>query len=220
MSKNKFNRYVTERKTSSNSDESMEIDTVEDTENSLEVTEDNSSVEIIKQELEESVKDVNIPKVVEELAVTNEQKLTGKEGFTPVYKVEFALNNYMEAMDVSKIINPSDGARWQYSLLTTIKEVLNAPSQEEFNKEWNTILNFFKKNSKVPALTENFIFRFPNEWPGSPAEYKIFQHLVYLIVNTYDPQTRKKNILDINLEVMTEGLAQDQKNKLVNFYIV
>lgn len=183
-------------------------------------TEDTASINTTREELEVSAKEAPIPKVAKEPSTVNKKNTTSEKGFTPVYKVEFALNNYMEAMDVTKIINPNEGARWQYSLLTTIKDVLNAPSQEEFNKEWNTILNFFNKNSKVPALTENFIFRFPSEWVGSQSEYKIFQHLVYLIVNTHDPKTRKKNILDINLDVMTEGLTMEQKNKIINFYLV
>lgn len=162
------------------------------------------------------VTEVQEPEVVEE-AVSEATPVTTQEGFAPVYKVELELSQYAEAMDKQKVINPEEGGRWQYSLFTNIRAVLNANTQEDFNKEWNTILNFFNKN-KDGVFNERFIFRFPEYWPGSAIEFVTFRRLVFVILETANVQTRKKKISDINLELVTENLTEAQKTRLVNFY--
>lgn len=139
------------------------------------------------------------------------------EGFTPVFKVELDLNNYAEAMDAKKVINPEEGGRWQYSLFTLIKNILGAKNQEEFNKEWNTVLVYFNKN-KDTIFNEKFIFRFPEQWPGSAKEFTTFRRLVYTIIQTADHKTRKKAIIDINLNMVCENLTEQQRTFLINFY--
>lgn len=140
-----------------------------------------------------------------------------QEGFTPVYKVQLDLNNYAEAMDKKKSIVPEEGGKWQYSLFNTIKGVLNAKDQEEFNKEWNTALVFFHQN-KDGIFNENFIFRFPAEWPGSQTEFTIFRRIVYVMLQTANAKTRKAALKDINLGMAVEGLTEAQRTKLLNFY--
>lgn len=141
------------------------------------------------------------------------------EGFTPVFKVELDLNNYAEAMDKSKAINPEEGGRWQYHLFTTIKSILNASDQETFNKEWNTVLNFFNKN-KDGIFNESFIFRFPQNWPGSPQEFTMHRRVIYTLIQTANPKTRAKSLQDINMSMVTEGMTQTQRNHLNAFYNV
>lgn len=140
-----------------------------------------------------------------------------KEGFKPVFKIELELTSYAEAMDKSKAIDPEEGGRWQYSLFTTIRNTLNNKSQEEFNKEWNTMLLFFNKN-KASIFNENFMFRFPEQWPGSANEFTIFRRIVYTIIQTADPKARKKAIAEINLDMVTTGLTEAQRSNLLNFY--
>ena len=156
-----------------------------------------------------------VPAVKEELKA----KSKTEKGFTPVYKVEIDLISYAEAMDNKKSIVPEEGGKWQYSLYNTIKSVLGAKNQEDFNKEFNTILAFFLKN-KDGVFNEKWIFRFPEQWPGSPNEFNFFRRIVYLIIQTADPKGRKKALEDINMEIVTQGLPENQRNMLFNFYLM
>ena len=151
--------------------------------------------------------------------VSHQSSTQKPEGFTPVFKIELDLNIYAEAMAKTKAINPEEGGRWQYSLFNTIKSILNAPDQETFNKEWNTVLNYFNKN-KDGIFNENFIFRFPQNWPGSPQEFTMHRRIVYTLIQTANPKTRNKTIAEINMSMVTEGMTEKQRNHLNAFYNV
>lgn len=144
---------------------------------------------------------------------------TQQEGFTPVYKVQLDLAGYAEAMDNKKSIVPEEGGKWQYSLFNTLKSVLNAKTQDDFNKEWNTALVFFHQN-KEGVFNENWMFRFGEYWPGSQTEFTLFRRIVYMMIQTANPKTRKAELKSINMGLVVEGLKEDQKTKLLNFYEV
>ena len=151
--------------------------------------------------------------------VSHQSSTQKPEGFTPVFKIELDLNNYAEAMDKTKAINPEEGGRWQYNLFNTIKSILNTADQETFNKEWTTLLNYFNKN-KDGIFNENFIFRFPQNWPGSPQEFTMHRRIVYTLIQTANPKTRNKTIAEINMSMVTEGMTEKQRNHLNAFYNV
>ncbi len=180
-------------------------------ENVSEITETTST---INQEETSTVETISTAAKEPEETVTIQP---AKEGFKPVFKIELELTSYAEAMDKAKAIDPEEGGRWQYSLFTTIRNTLNNKSQEEFNKEWNTMLLFFNKN-KASIFNENFMFRFPEQWPGSANEFTIFRRIVYTIIQTADPKARKKAIAEINLDMVTTGLTEAQRSNLLNFY--
>ena len=140
-----------------------------------------------------------------------------QKGFKPVYKVELELTGYAEAMDKKNVMVPEVGGKWQLALFKAIKNVFNAPTQEAFNSEFNTVLSFFNKN-KDGIFNEKFIFRFPENWPGSPNEYTQNRRLIYLIIQTADPKNRRKALDEINMEMVAEGLTEPQKQMLFNFY--
>lgn len=142
-----------------------------------------------------------------------------QQGFTPVYNVQLELANYAEAMDKKNAIVPEDGGKWQYSLFSTLKKALSAKDQEAFNNEWNTALVFFHQN-KDGIFNENFIFRFPEQWPGSSSEFVTFRRLVYMMLQTADAKGRKAALQNINMELVVDGLKQDQRTRLLNFYEV
>lgn len=137
--------------------------------------------------------------------------------FQAVYRVEMELNNYLEVMGLGKSITPELGGTWQYSLYHTVKGILAAKDQVTFNAEWGTLLHFFDDN-KGNVFNDKFIFRFPEYWPGSANGFTSFRRLIYLAMQTSNIQTRKTQVKDISLERATEGLQEDQKNKLINFY--
>ena len=140
-----------------------------------------------------------------------------QKGFKPVYKVELELTGYAEAMDKKNTMVPEQGGKWQYNLFKAIKSCFAAASQDVFNAEFGTVVNFFQKN-KDGIFNEKFIFRFPENWPGSPNEYTQNRRLVYLIIQTADPKTRKKALEQINMEMVAEGMTEAQKQMLFNFY--
>lgn len=178
----------------------------------------NQSVDLVEENKEtQVVHQVSTPSP--DKKVSHQSSTQKPEGFTPVFKIELDLNNYAEAMDKTKAINPEEGGRWQYSLFNTIKSILNAPDQETFNKEWNTVLNYFNKN-KDGIFNENFIFRFPQNWPGSPQEFTMHRRIVYTLIQTANPKTRNKTIADINMSMVTEGMTEKQRNHLNAFYNV
>lgn len=137
--------------------------------------------------------------------------------FEPDFKVQLNLDAYTEAMNPKKSIVPEEGGRWQYSLFTVIKGVLNAVDQPTFTKEWGTLLNHFNVN-KTDLFNEKFMFRFAEHWPGSASEYASNRRLVFLLIQTSSPKTRREEVLKINLELVTEHLTEAQKVKLLNFY--
>ena len=178
-----------------------------------------STEEVTQETVEETVietVEVQEPEVVKE-TVSEATPATIQEGFTPVYKVELELTGYAEAMDKKNTVVPEQGGKWQYSLFKAIKSCFAAKSQEDFNNEFNTILSFFNKN-KDGIFNEKFIFRFPENWPGSPTEYTQNRRLVYLIIQTADAKARKKALEQINMEMVAEGMTEAQKQMLFNFY--
>lgn len=188
------------------------------------VTEKNE--EAVSDEVVETKEVVSAaPAVVEAVQTKTEEvkeepkdvKRQAKEGFKPVFKIENSLASYAEAMDRKNSIVPEEGGRWQYSLYTTIKSILNTTNSEDFTKEWSTLLHFFNKN-KDGIFNENFIFRFPEQWPGSTTEFTIFRRIVYMVIQTADPKERKKALASINMAMVVEGLNEDAKNKIFSFY--
>lgn len=208
MSK-KDNNYVSSKysvKEQSSETQSNETDTTSSVDTS----------ELIKPEIPEvKAKEVTIETTTE---TETEDKVEAKKVTSKrVYRVEFELSMYSENMAPGKSIDPIEGGRWQFSLLTTIRGILSARDQETFNKEWNTLLAVFHEN-KNKLYTENYLFRFPEQWPGSELEFAFFRRIVYAALRTADPKTRKAAIKDVNLELLTSTLNQDQRNKIINFY--
>lgn len=162
---------------------------------------------------EEPAQDLKVEKTADPVPQTQ------KQGFTPVLKIQLDLTNYAEAMDKKKSIVPEDGGKWQYSLYSTLKSTLNAKDQETFNAEWNTALAFFNQN-KDGIFNENFLFRFPEQWPGSATEFTSFRRIVYMMIQTANVKTRKAGLKDINMGLVVEGLNEAQRTKLLNFYEV
>lgn len=154
--------------------------------------------------------------------VTEQSKVSitqPQKGFNPVYKIELDLISYAEAMDKKNVMVPEQGGKWQYTLFKTIKNCFTAATQDIFNTEFGTVVNFFQKN-KEGIFNEKFIFRFPENWPGSQNEYTQNRRLIYLIIQTSDPKTRRKNMNDINMEMVAEGMSEVHKQLLFNYYIM
>jgi len=135
-----------------------------------------------------------------------------------INNLKMNLERFLEETSMDKIHTPEFIARQQFSLFSTLKTIFNSKDQLDFNTKFNEVLKFFKDNVDKDNLSLKFIFRHPYAWPGSQNEYTFFRRLIYTIIETSDPKTRKKNITDINLETVATGLTEKQKNFLISFY--
>ena len=154
--------------------------------------------------------------VTETVEPIQEQPQPVKTGASNVYAVELELNQFVEAMDTKKVHDPENVGRWQYSLFSVIRKAL-AKEQEDFNKEWNTILQVANRE-KNGVFSDYYAFRNSEAWPGSSNEYVNYRRLVYLIIQTADPKARKKNLAELKLDTLTSGLTAEQSGKLFSFY--
>ncbi len=140
-----------------------------------------------------------------------------KEEARIVRGIELELINYLEAVHPSKIVSEQHGADWQYSLLKSLKKVLETPDPEAFKTQWKHVLGFVHQHSQT-LFNENYMYRFQNHWKGSAKEFTVFRHLTYLLMRTANPATRTQNLRDIVLDRITSNLTPQAANNLLAFY--
>lgn len=154
----------------------------------------------------------------EQVTITNPEVATQQPtGDVSVYKVKSEIDSYAASMDPKQPIVPADGGKLQYHLYTVIKSIFDAATQEEFNNEFNTLLKSVKEY-KDAAFSENFVYRFPEHWAGSPAEFNFHRRMLHFIIQTADVSTRAANVKNIDMGLVTLGLTEEQKGKLFTFY--
>lgn len=197
---------------------------VEETEN-LSVNESVEVESVITEQVEVAItptqapteSPTQVPVPVPQVLSAQIQQTFTQQGSNLMKSTQVDLISYIEAMDPKKPINPKEGGRWQYSLFTIIRNTLNTEDQELFNQLWNSILiEAYKQKDAV--FSENFVFRFPAEWPGTSNEYTSFRRLITLINMSANPQTRRQEVANLNIQKVTEFLSQAQHAKIVNFY--
>jgi len=173
-----------------------------------EVLEEENSVHETKEESQ-----VNVQKTTETKEV-NEEFVQPKRG-SKVMAVRLFLDNYKEALDPKKAINPEEGVKWSMSLHKVFLDALNKKEYNEFKEEWTEIINYFRENKDNPYFNENAIFRFTPYWYGSE---KLFRRLAMLIIYSTTPESRKVIIEKTDFNTYLEGLTEEQKQKLITFY--
>lgn len=127
--------------------------------------------------------------------------------------IQSELVAFSQALSLKK---PVEG-RWQYNLLQLIRNAIENPDQEVFQKNWIAILAFFHR-SKGTLFSDSHILRPSEEWPGSEADFSLFRRLIHVITQTADPVTRRKETVRIDLGRATSGLSADASNRLIGFY--
>jgi len=173
-----------------------------------EVLEEENSVHETKEESQ-----VNVQKTTETKEV-NEEFVQPKRG-SKVMATRLFLDNYKEALDPKKAINPEEGVKWSMSLHKVFLDALNKKEYNEFKEEWTEIINYFRENKDNPYFNENAIFRFTPYWYGSE---KLFRRLAMLIIYSTTPESRKVIIEKTDFNTYLEGLTEEQKQKLITFY--
>lgn len=134
-----------------------------------------------------------------------------------VTRIEQQLVSYIESMQPSLALDPKVGGQWQASLFNLIRTVLNNSDQEQFRREWNTILNVANRE-KDGVFHENYIMRFPQNWKLSDAEAALFRRLITVINMSADPQNRFNFGSTVRLDTVVQGLNETQTNNFLNFY--
>lgn len=174
------------------------------------VAQEPAAVEVVKQQqiVVESVTPVKAPIVAN---INEEGKLD--------MNVQHQLETYADNMAVGKPVDPKAGGLQQYTLYKLIKNILDTENQSEFTSKWNTLINFVNAN-KTKVFSENYAYRFPEQWPGSDSEYTNFRRVMAVIIATSDNTTRQAALQTLNMEKALEGLTEKQKNKIIIFYNV
>ncbi len=134
-----------------------------------------------------------------------------------VTKIEQQLVSYMDGMTPSIALDPKVGGQYQNFLFNMLRTVLNNSDQDQFRREWMTILNVFNKN-KEGVFHENYIMRFPQHWNLSDSEGALFRRLIAVIIQTAAPDNRASFGSNVRLDTVVEGLNAVQKNNFLNFY--
>lgn len=173
-----------------------------------EVLEEENSVHETKEESQVNVQETTETKEV------NEEFVQPKRG-SKVMAARLFLDNYKEALDPKKAINPEEGVKWSMSLHKVFLDALNKKEYNEFKEEWTEIINYFRENKDNPYFNENAIFRFTPYWYGSE---KLFRRLAMLIIYSTTPEGRKVIIEKTDFNTYLEGLTEEQKQKLITFY--
>lgn len=131
--------------------------------------------------------------------------------------IQHQLEVYAENMAIGKPVAPKDGGMHQYTLYKVIKAILDTEDQAEFTTKFNTLLNFVKDN-KTKVFSESYVYRFPEQWPGSESEFANFRRILMVVITTCDNAKRTTNLASLNMEKALEGFTEKQKNRVIVFY--
>lgn len=131
--------------------------------------------------------------------------------------VEFFINEYRAAMNNKVAPSPEEGAKRNYSLYKFLISIINSDTQVEFNKKWNSLL-YLVNQYKDDTFALHLINRFPAQWPGTDKEFTLYKRLTFILLESADPATRRKQVANINMDILTQGLNEAQKAKLIAFY--
>lgn len=126
------------------------------------------------------------------------------------------LQGYLDAMLPAKRITEKDGGQWQHFLHGVIVRALSETDPQVFKQKWTAILRFFHDN-KVALCNPNYIYRFMSKWPGSNTELVVFRLLVWILMETCDPVSRRAKFQGMTTKSLT-GLSEHQRNNLNSYY--
>lgn len=130
----------------------------------------------------------------------------------------FTFNEYIKKMAPKVRVLGDDGARQQYMLWLTIRNVVNDSPNNEFKSLWNTILSFFNEY-KEGVFAETHVFRFSEFWQWDKKELDAFQRIVNLIKLTADPKSRATNLRQIDMNrALVFPINDTGRTRLLSFY--
>lgn len=199
-------------------------DIVDDADDSV-VAETQPVIEVAQETAQESTQPEVVETVVEVKPVVEERKqaVTEVKQDPPVNRskavksVRTQLVTYHEVMNPTKPISEQAGGKAQFTLYKLIRSILSEDDQAAFKEKWTEVLSYFLEFEKE-LFNENYIYRFPNTFPGSDLDISIWRRLMWILIATANPATRRKNMNKIILEKALEGLSVKERENLIGYY--
>lgn len=188
--------------------------TVPDT-NTDELPYENEETEEVKQDiiLEETSEPVKQP---EPLPVKEEVKKTKpSEVKVPMNDLLLFLDQYHQKILTLK--HDEDVAKVQVSFYKKIMSILSKENFEEARMGINIILKCIHHN-RADGLNEINMFRGAAHWEESPQEYAAFRRLLWIFLETADPNTRRTASARVDLTSLEKTLTPVQYSNLISFY--
>lgn len=136
-------------------------------------------------------------------------------GTSMTQDVEQKLIIYVDKM--SSDIEDKEVGKVQYGFFQLLRSILKDTNADSAHSKWNALLRFANKNSHN-VFNEMVAFSSPQNWPGSNVEFSIFRRVMWVILQTKDPKTRRANVATCLSDKTVEGLTQVERNNLLNFY--
>jgi len=193
--------------------------------NSPKVVEDKANVEEpveLEEELEETGEDVIIEKTSEPVKQPEPRPIKEEvkqpkpaETAPPMNDLLLFLTQYQEKLLTLK--HDEDVAKVQLSFYKKIINILSKESYEEARVGLNTILKHIHQN-RDKGLNEINLFRGAANWQESPQEYATFRRLLWIFLETADPQTRKTVGSRVTITSLEKSLTSTQYSNLISFY--
>lgn len=129
-----------------------------------------------------------------------------------------SFEQYAFNMQPGKPMDSEKGAKHQYTFWKTIQHLVENSPEGEFNKLWSILLAYAHQH-KSGVFGERYIMRFTEQWRQSEDELAAYQRIINLIKLTADPQTRAKNMREVNISRTLELVFSEQgRQRVGNFY--
>lgn len=126
------------------------------------------------------------------------------------------LKDYIAKMGLGKVVNPSDGVKYQTTLLKIIRGALDADDVAEANVCFDTVL-FAAYLHANEVFNDRMLARFTRDM--HPTDRDAFLLFSNLLVNTADPRYRAKGLKGINLAQTVARLRNERLGRnLIQYY--
>lgn len=127
------------------------------------------------------------------------------------------VTTYAETMDPSKAITEEAGGRAQYALYRVIRDTLATPDYAAFKASWSTLLGCMLQ-MKDTVFNENVVYRHAGSFTGGEMDFAIYRRVIWVMLQTMDPQKRRNALVNVNMDKAMEGLTAVERENLINFY--
>lgn len=183
---------------------------------------DDADKEVTSTEVEELTEDVLVEEVKETVLEPKPEPVKVEVKQTKNLEAPPPMNDVIVFLDQyrTKLLSLKDDkevAKLQVSFFNKIMSVLSKESFEEARTGLNTILKYVHQHRNA-GLNELNLFRGAAHWEESPEDYSVFRRLLWIFLETCNPQTRKSGSVNVNLTALEKNLTITQYSNLISFY--
>ena len=133
-----------------------------------------------------------------------------------VDSITTAMMTYVEKLKSAK--NPEQKADAQVLFFNTMKTALDAENQQEFRREWNTILNFVNKHAdQINPMT---MLQGSDMWAYGLEQHTAYRTLAFMAYMSRDPEDRfnRKDFDGAVVARVIGTISQEAVNRISSFY--